>query len=53
MRNKEEIIKNMISFIEEKEKQFQNDTLVSDVQVKNDIVKATLDELERVIDDEN
>lgn len=51
--NNEEIIKNMIKFIEEKEKNYQSSTLVSDSQIKSDVVKAILDELERVTKNDN
>lgn len=43
-----EIIKNMVEFIENKEQEFQSNTLNIGSQMKNDVVKAILDELERV-----
>lgn len=51
--NNEKIIENMIKFIEEKEKDFQSSTLISDSQIKNDVVKAILDELVRVTENDN
>lgn len=44
----EEMIKNMIEFIENKEQEFQSNTLNIGSQMKNDAVKAILDELERM-----
>ena len=51
--NDQEIIKNMIEFIENKEHQLQINKLSMNTQVKNDIVKAILDKLESEISDEN
>ena len=51
--NESELVKNMIVFIEEKERQLQTNKLISDPQAKNDVVKSILDELERVTADEN
>lgn len=50
--NESEIAKRMISFIEEKERQLQVNKLLVD-QSRSDVVKAILDELERVTFDEN
>lgn len=47
-----EIVRKMIGFIEEKERQLQVSKLSVD-QSRNDVVKAILDELERVTSDEN
>lgn len=46
--NEQEAVRHLITFIEEKERQLQSNRLTSDNQVKNDIVKSILDELERV-----
>lgn len=51
--NGSEIVKGMIAFIEEKERQLQTNKMISDPQAKNDVVKSILDELERVTADEN
>ena len=53
MNNKEDIVNHMISFIEEKERDYQAEKMVSDTQIKNDMVKSILDELERVIANED
>ena len=50
--NESEIASKMISFIEEKERQLQANKLSVD-QSRSDVVKAILDELERVTSDEN
>ena len=42
----QEIISEMITFIDEKERQLQANKLLSDQQAKNDTVKAILDKLE-------
>ena len=47
------IVKHMIDFIEEKEKQLQSSKFSSDNQMKSDVVKAIIDELEREIKDED
>ena len=41
------IVKHMIDFIEEKEKQLQASKFANDNQAKADVVKSILDELER------
>lgn len=46
--NEQEIVQHMIAFIENKEKQVQNNKLVSVAQSKSDVVKSIMDELERV-----
>ena len=43
----------MVNFIEEKEKKLQASKLNNDSKAKNDVVKAILDELERVTSDED
>lgn len=40
------IVTNLIDFIEKKEKELQENKLLSDQQAKNDTVKAILDKLE-------
>lgn len=45
--NDSKIVRNMVEFIEAKERQMQNNKLGADSQIKNDIVKSILDELER------
>lgn len=50
--NESEMTAKMIAFIEEKERQFQLSKLSAD-QSRSDVVKAILDELERVTSDEN
>ena len=51
--NEQEVVSQMITFIEEKERQLQNNRLAADNQLRNNIVQAILDELERVTADEN
>ena len=53
--HEQKIVERMISFIEDRERQYQQSKLVStsDQQAKNDVVKSILDELERAISDEN
>lgn len=50
--NESEIASKMIAFIEERERQLQVNKLSAD-QSRSDVVKAILDELERVTSDEN
>ena len=50
--NENAIVCNMISFIEEKERDLQVERLTTG-QVKSDIVKLILDELERETSNEN
>ena len=47
------IIKYMIEFIEEKEKQLQASKFINENQSKSDVVKSIIDELERKIKDED
>lgn len=47
------VVSNMISFIEDKEKQLQADKMLGESAAKNDIVKAILDELEKEVSNEN
>jgi ribosomal protein L17 len=48
--NEQEIVSQMITFIEEKERQLQNNRLATDNQQRNNVVQSILDELERVTD---
>ena len=48
--NEQEIVSQMITFIEEKERQLQNNRLSADNQQRNNVVQSILDELERVTD---
>lgn len=50
---KEEIVENMISFIEKEERNLQASKMANDTKLKTDIVNSILDELEREINDEN
>ena len=51
--NEKEIVTNMISFLEKKERELQFNKMSADTQTRNDVVKSILDELERVTTDEN
>lgn len=51
--SKQEIVTNMITFIEKKERELQINKMSADTQVKNDVVKSILDELERVTNNED
>ncbi|GAB6956276.1 hypothetical protein [Mediterraneibacter glycyrrhizinilyticus] len=51
--NNQEKVKSMIEFIETKEREIQNNSMNADSQIKGDVVKAILDELERVTRNEN
>ena len=51
--NEQEIATHMIRFIEERERQLQINKTLADPQAKGDVVKAILDELERVTPDED
>ena len=48
--NEQKIVSQMITFIEEKERQLQNNRLAADNQQRNNVVQSILDELERVTD---
>ena len=48
-----EIVADMISFIEKKERELQFNKISADAQARNDVVKSILDELECVTTDEN
>ncbi len=50
---KEEIVKNMIMFIEKEERNLQASKMANDNKGKTDIVNSILDELERETSDEN
>ncbi len=49
----QKIVNNLVSFIEEKERQLQAEKMVGESQAKNDIVKAILDELDKEVSNEN
>lgn len=49
----QKIVKHMIDFVEQKERQIASSKLGSATQNKGDAVKAILDELERVTANEN
>ena len=51
--NKNDIIQNMVDFIEEKEKKLQAARLTMDAQAKTDIVKSILEKLDKEIEDED
>lgn len=51
--NEQETTTHMIRFIEEKERQLQINKTLADPQAKGDVVKAILDELERVMPNED
>ena len=46
--NREEKIKEMVEFIELKEKEAQSDKYAKDSQIKSDIVKSVLNKLEEM-----
>ncbi len=50
---KEEVIDNMISFIEREERNLQASKMANDNKVKTDLVNSILNELERETSDEN
>lgn len=50
--NENDVINNMIKFIEEKERQLQAEKMLGESSAKNDIVKAILDELDKEISKE-
>ena len=47
------VVQRMIEFIEEKESQFQASKFANDNQVKTNVVKLILDELEREMNNED
>lgn len=51
--NSSQIVQNMISFIEKKEKDIQAAKAVGDVKVKSDVVNQILTELEKQMRGEN
>ena len=51
--SEKEIVTNMIDFIENKERELQLNKMSADSQLKNDVVKMILDELERATNDED
>ena len=51
--NENDVVKNMIQFIEDKEHQLQAEKMLGDNWAKNDIVKSILDELDKEVANEN
>lgn len=47
------IVRYMIDFIEEKEKQLQASKFMNENKAKSDVVKSIIDELERKVKDED
>ena len=50
--NEHDVVEGMINFIEKKERELQANKMSVDSQVKNDLVKMILDELERATDED-
>lgn len=50
--NEHDVVEEMINFIEKKERELQANKMSVDSQVKNDVVKMILDELERATDED-
>lgn len=48
-----DVVKHMTEYIEDKERENQANKIASESQAKTDIVKNILNELERVMKDEN
>ena len=51
--NKNEIVKHMTKFIEDKEHQLQAEKMLGESSARNDVVKAILDELDKEVANEN
>ena len=51
--NDNAVVKNMITFIEDKEHQLQAEKMLGETSAKNDIVKSILDELDKEVSNEN
>lgn len=51
--SKDEIVKNLINFIETEERNLQASKMANDNKAKTDVVNSILDELEREMNDEN
>ena len=51
MNDRQTIVSDMIEFIESKERELQQNKLLSDQQAKNDTIKAILDKLEAEINE--
>ena len=51
--NENDVVKNMIQFIEDKEHQLQTEKMLGENSAKNDIVKSILDELDKEVANEN
>ena len=48
-----DVVAKMIEFVEKKERELQSNKMNADSQAKNDVVKAIMDELERVTSNED
>lgn len=53
MMTKDEIVKNMIEFIEYEERNLQASKMINDNKTKTDVVNSVLGELECEVNDEN
>ena len=51
--NENDVVKNMIKFVEDKEHQIKDKKLLGENSAKNDIVKSILDELDKEVANEN
>ena len=51
--NDQEVKQEMIDFIEQKEKELQQEKFLSASQIKNDVVKSIMTKLDEVIKNEN
>ena len=51
--NENNVVKNMIKFIEGKERQLQAEKMLGENSAKNDIVKSILDELDKEVANED
>lgn len=51
--NENDVVKNMIKFIEDKERQLQAEKMLGENSAKNDIVKSILDELDKEVANED
>ncbi|WP_158523399.1 hypothetical protein [Clostridium taeniosporum] len=51
--NNDEVVKKMIDFIEEKERQLQVAKFVNNSRAKSDIVNSIIFQLDREVNDEN
>ena len=51
--NENDVVINMIKFVEDKEHQLQAEKMLGETSAKNDIVKSILDELDKEVTNEN